>query len=254
MVTIRCPACGNVKLLSKDDYEAYKKNKSDEIYCKDNAICRQDNPKKGMLMVEINSNELKCDSCGVVIKRQNTSDGGKYYCLSVNNTGSGIMCNTGNKGDRQLFCSKICAIAHCDRFISGPMAGRCEALEHYKEYPNASPSDLKELCENCDAADACLSKCRLYGDGVDAIASCMTCREATCRPRPHVIDFNEKWEAECPGCKGKLKPVVARTFETYIRSAFDYQQDGGKSFCDNFADEADKVSLIQEILANDDNN
>ena len=66
-----------------------------------------------------------------------------------------------------------------------------------------------------------------------------------------MINFNEKWEAECPVCKAKLKPVVARTFETYIRSAYTYQQDGGKSFCENLIKETEKVAEIQEILSND---
>jgi hypothetical protein len=92
--------------------------------------------------------------------------------------------------------------------------------------------------------------------GADAIKGCADCEYATCFPKPHVIEFDKKWEADCPVCaargaKGKLRPVLARTFETYIRSAFDYQQDGGRSFCDNLEKEAKKVSIIQEILSND---
>lgn len=254
MVTIRCSACGSVKLISREDYEAYLKNDSDEIYCADNLKCTQEN-KRGTLMSEINGNEVKCDNCGNVIKRQNSDDGGQYYCLSVNNVGSGVMCNAGEKGDRQLYCRKICAISRCDRFVFGSMKGKCAALNYYLKNPSASDSDLEEICYSCAFSGTCLSKCKI-GSGASAISGCKNCGESSCFPKPHVIDFDGKWEADCPVCKangvkGKLKPVVARTFETYIRSAFDYQQDGGKSFCDNLAKESEKVSLIQEILSND---
>ena len=42
MVTVRCPACGKVKLMSKEDYDTCKKNDFDEIYCNDNEKCRQE--------------------------------------------------------------------------------------------------------------------------------------------------------------------------------------------------------------------
>ena len=254
MVTIRCPACGNVKLMSKEDYETCKKKDLDEIYCNDNEKCRQEGP-RGKLMVEINGNEVKCENCGNVIKRQNSDDGGQYYCLSVNSMGSGVMCNEGTKGDRLLYCRKICAISHCERFINGAMKGKCEALNYYKENPMATDADLEELCDNCSNSAKCYAKCRVR-DKAQGVEGCMNCAEATCFPKPHIIEFDSKWEADCPVCaangtKGRLKPIVARTFETYIRSAYDYQQDGGKSFCDNLNKEANKVAQIQAILSND---
>ena len=92
--------------------------------------------------------------------------------------------------------------------------------------------------------------------GVEAVRGCSFCEYATCSPKPHVIEFDDKWEADCPVCsargmKGKLRPVVARTFETYIRSAFDYTMDGGRSFCENLIKESNKVAIIQQILSND---
>ncbi len=254
MVTIRCPACGNVKLMSKEDYETCKKKDLDDIYCNDNEKCRQEGA-RGKLMVEINGNEVKCENCGNVIKRQNSDDGGQYYCLSVNSTGSGVMCNEGDKGDRLLYCRKICAISHCERFMSGPMKDKCEALNYYKENPMATDADLEELCDNCKNAEKCYAKCRVR-DKAQGVEGCISCSQATCFPKPHVIEFDDKWEADCPVCaangtKGRLKPIVARTFETYIRSAYDYQQDGGKSFCDNLMKEANKVAQIQAILSND---
>ncbi len=255
MVTIRCSACDKVKLMPKDDYEALKKSGKkgeDGIYCKADARCTQNDP-DGIMMTEINSNELKCDNCDGVIKRQN--DDKMYLCLAINNTTGGVMCNKGDLGDRKLYCRKICAISHCSRFTSGEMKGKCAALTYYLENPNATDSDLTDLCENCENSDLCFQKCRL-GSGEEAIIPCSTCKHAECFPKPHVIEFNDKWEADCPRCaeegkRGKLKPVVAKTFETYIRSAFDYALDGGESFVDNLEKEILRVSDIQEILRND---
>lgn len=254
MVTIRCPACGKVKLLSKDDYESYKKNDSFEIYCADNEECRQES-QKGLMLQEINSNEEMCDHCRNVIQRQNSNDGGQFHCLSVSSYGSGVMCSKGEKGDRTLYCRKICAISHCQRFMEGSMKGKCNALNYYLENPTASDSDLQELCDNCKYSKICDDRCKI-GSYEEAISGCMKCSESACMPKPHVITFDENWEAECPVCKdngerGTLRPVVARTFETYIRSAFDYQQDGGKSFCENLGKECQKVAQIKEILSND---
>ena len=260
MVTIRCEACGKVKLLSREDYEEYLKKAKDGdiggdfIYCNEDARCCQ-NDARGTLMTEINSTESKCDNCGNLIRRTNSDDGGQFYCMSVNNTGSGVMCNTGENKDRQLYCRKICCISHCERFISGALKDKCAALNLYKENPNASEIDLIALCEGCTYKSLCPEKCRVRL-GAKAISGCENCEYATCLPKPHVIDFDDKWEAACPVCaargaRGTLRPVVARTFETFIRSAFDYQQDGGRSFCDNLIKESNKVSVIQQILSND---
>ena len=111
-----------------------------------------------------------------------------------------------------------------------------------------------QLCELCTERD-CLPKCRI-GIGAEAIASCSVCEYATCSPRPHVIRFDEKWEADCPVCaaahrRGRIRPVLARTFATYIRSAWDFRHDGGAGFCKNLREEAAKVRDIKDILEND---
>lgn len=255
MVTIRCNACGRVKLMSKDDYEALKKSgKKDEdgIYCKADERCRQRDP-DGTMMTEINTNELKCDSCEAVIRRQNTNDGGKYYCLSATNTTGDVLCN---KGDRTYYCKKICAISKCSRFTNGDMKGKCAALNYYLKNPNASDLDLAELCDSCDNKLACFKKCRI-GNSAESVMACFTCSVSTeCSPRPHVIEFNDKWEADCPRCSsngkhGKLKPIVAKTFDTYIRSSFNYLLDNGNSFVDNLEKETRRVDDIQQILRDD---
>ncbi len=251
MVTIRCRACGSVKLLAKEDYEAFVKNDNDLVYCADTPQCRQESP-RGTLMSEINSHEIQCTNCKALITRENSEGGGQYHCFARNNTGTGVLCNNGEKGDKQLYCRKICVLSHCKKFNSGILKDKCPALTYYKKTKGqALDSELYELCETCKNKTICSEKCRLGKEGVDAIKSCMTCMEAECRPNPHVINFDDKWEAVCPKCGGKLKPIVARTFETYIRSAYDYQQDKGASFCSNLEKEVYKVAQIQAILSND---
>jgi hypothetical protein len=69
--------------------------------------------------------------------------------------------------------------------------------------------------------------------------------------------FNEKWEAPCPICVaegrrrgGKLVPVVARTFSSYVQALWNFHFDEN-AFCDNLRAEAKKVATIRDILDND---
>ena len=253
MITLRCRACDRVRLMSRDEYEEIKQNDPDDLYCNARkGLCDQTD-KKGTIMEVINSNELKCTSCGSVIRRESDN---RYHCFTHNNLGRGVLCNNGEKGDRQLYCNKICVISNCRRFNSGELAGKCPALKRYREKPYVSPNELEAICNDCPHTSICPSQCRLtYSQGPDAILKCMKCGQSEChRPGPHVINFDDNWTAECPACgkSGRLMPVVARTFETYIRSAYDYQQDGGESFCHNLLEETNKVSVIQQILSKDD--
>jgi len=94
--------------------------------------------------------------------------------------------------------------------------------------------------------------------GAEAISECVKCiRYATiCSPRQQIILFDKNWCAPCPKCaenhvRGTIKPVVARTFATYIRSSWDFSQDQGRAFCGNLLKEASKVSEIKQILDSD---
>lgn len=262
MVTLRCRACGRVKLISNDEYDEIKEDpeKQDELYCREgrNGICTQTD-KRGTLMHEINNYELKCttEGCHAFVRR---AADGRYYCFTHNEGKRGVLCSSGEKGDRQLYCSKICVISKCNRFNYGELEGKCPALNRYRENPLASRSELETLCNECTVSESvCPARCRLtHGDGASAISACTKCDYSQCTyPKPHVIEFDESWSAECPVCKekrrkGKIKPVVARTFETFIRFAYDYELDGGASFCSNLFKETEKVSYIKEILAKDD--
>ncbi len=254
MVTVRCPVCGNVKLLSSDDYETCKQKDKDDLYCTESEECLEENP-RGTLMEEISVYNFRCESCERKLTRSVEDEG--YTCMSkssYNEDGSGgILCNGGEHGDRELYCRKICVLAHCDRFRSGPLKDKCPALKLYFRNRNASDSDLMAECEMC-TQKICLEKCRL-GTGKEAISACHDCDEANCSPKPHVISFDDKWEAVCPHCgersRSKIKPVMTRTFATYIRSAWEFKHDGGKAFCKNLEKEASNVEVIKKILDND---
>ncbi|MBR2988931.1 MAG: hypothetical protein IKC64_04315 [Clostridia bacterium] len=250
MRTVRCRVCGNVELLTNEEYARRKTN--GELYCTMTSRCRELDP-KGTLMQEISVYDFKCDACGRSFTRSVAKEG--YECMSVNNDEKGIMCSNGEKGDREIYCSKICAMAHCSFFDSPEMKGKCPALEAYRKNKLISDADLMKCCDECTNA-SCMEKCK-FNTGASAITSCRECRYSTCAPRPYAIEFNDDWEADCPNCSGNgtshtLRPVVARTFATYLRKLWEFNYDGGSSFCDSLLDEASKVAEIKKILTLDD--
>lgn len=253
MITVRCNCCGNVKLFSKEYYDTKRYRDSDDLYCISTEQCMEAG-KRGMRMEEISVYDFKCDLCGETFTRAVEEEG--YTCMAASSFGKGVMCNSGEKGDRNLYCRKICAIAHCQRFLNGAMKDKCPALARYRENRNVGDLDLAVICETCPSRRECPEKCRVSETGERAIRSCEDCGESTCSTNPHVIRFNERWEASCPVCRangrrGRIKPVQARTFATYLRAAWDFRHDGGRAFCNNLGQEAKKVAAIKEILDND---
>lgn len=254
MVTVRCPVCGNVKLLSQEDYESAKRNRKEVLYCGETEQCMETS-RDGTLMEEISVYDFRCDTCDSKIER--AVDGEGYKCMSVSSyndeNGGGIMCNCGDKGDRELYCRKICAIAHCHRFRSGPLKNKCPALKAYLENGNTPDADLMAICDRCKEK-LCFARCRI-GTGKGAIAGCSTCDESSCTPKPHVLRFDDRWEALCPSCddrRSKIRPIATRTFATFIRSAWEFRYDGGRAFCSNLTKETEKVEMIKDVLENDD--
>ena len=218
MVAVRCDRCGQVKLYSQEDYETHKKNNS--LYCIATSECINSERPNGTVMKEISVYDFKCDQCSTVFVRS-VSDEAGYMCVANTNMGRSIMCNRGEKGDRRLYCRKICAMAHCSRFTPGT----CPAVDAYMLNKSIGDQDIYTICASCKNQDRCPEKCRPY-IGTEGISACSTCDMATCRPKPHVIDFDDRWEADCPVCKsisarkkGKLRPIVARTFAAYLRAA-----------------------------------
>lgn len=249
MVALRCPACGKVVLYSKDEYETRKKKGL--LYCFAKKQCIQDDP-QGTLMEEINVYEFQCGTCGTLFGRS-VGEGG-YKCISKTDSDRGTMCNSGNKGDRDYYCSKLCSMLHCSRFAN-EMKDKCAVINAYRYNPNLSAVELTNICANCKYKASCPAKCR-YGTDKESIAQCSVCEYSECVPKPHIISFDEKWVARCPKCesegnKGYLHPVVARTFAAYIRAAWDFKHDNGESFCYNLEKEADKVADIREMLSMD---
>ncbi len=252
MVAVQCERCGQVKLYSQEDYETDKNN--NELYCIATSECMNNERPQGTLMKEISVYDFKCDKCSTVFARSVSDDSG-YMCVSSNNTGRSILCNQGDKGDRRLYCRKICAMAHCSRFT----AGDCPAVEAYRRNAGIGDQDLYVLCSRCPNQSRCPEKCRPYV-GTDGISACSTCNYATCNPKPHVIEFDEHWEADCPVCRsigktkrGKLRPIIARTFAAYLRASWDFQHDDGRGFCTNLLKEANKVTDIKLVLDSDRN-
>jgi len=249
MVALRCPACGKVALYTKEEYDARKKKNN--LFCIAKRQCIQDDP-RGTVMEEINVYEFKCGTCGSVFGRS-VGDGG-YTCISKTDTDRGSLCSSGDKGDRDYYCSKICSMLHCQRFKS-ELKGKCSVLNAYALNRNISAVELKSLCASCSSRSSCPQKCR-YGVGKASVELCGSCDYSQCSPRPHVISFDEKWIARCPKCeqnheRGYLYPVIARTFAAYIKASWDFKHDNGESFCTNLRKESDKVADIKEILSMD---
>ena len=252
MVAVQCERCGQVKLYSTEDYETCKKR--DDLYCIATKECINPERPKGTVMKEISVYDFKCDKCSTVFARSVSDDSG-YMCVSSNNTGRSILCNQGDMGDRRLYCRKICAMSHCGRFAPG----ECPAVTAYQKNKSIGDQDLYTICATCPNQDRCPEKCRPY-IGTNGISACSTCNYATCNPKPHVIEFDDHWEADCPVCRslsttkrGKLRPIVARTFAAYLRASWDFQHDDGRGFCSNLLKEANKVSDIKQVLDADKN-
>ena len=252
MVAVQCERCGMVKLYSQEDFEIHKKN--DDMYCIATSECMNTERPRGTLMKEISVYDFKCDKCATVFARSVSDDSG-YMCVSSNNTGRSILCNQGDKGDRRLYCRKICAMAHCGRLTPS----ECPAVDAYLRNKSIGDQDLYTICSRCPNQDRCPEKCRPYV-GADGISACSTCHYSTCSPKPHVIEFDDRWEADCPVCRsintgkrGKLRPIVARTFAAYLRASWDFQHDDGRGFCSNLLKEANKVTDIKLVLDADKN-
>jgi len=262
MVAIRCRECRKVKLLPRQEYELelekYKKtqNRGSVLICGDKPQCRLNSPDgKGTLMSEISVYDFKCDNCGIVLSRSVSDEG--YLCISRNDSGEkGKMCNSGDKGDRAIYCRKICSLFNCSWFKNNKtLANGCMALKAYKQNRNISDAELGMFCAQCRIKE-CNDECKIKDVGPGEISACSTCRYSECSPKPYVLDFDDKWTAECPACKarkrrGLLKPIVARTFATFIRESWKFAHDGGESFCENLGREADNVHFVRDILGDD---
>ena len=248
MVTIRCKRCENAVLLSRDEYENAKAQNSHILYCDKTPMCRDPyTSPDGTLMTEISTIDFQCSNpnCATVFERSAVG----YECMSPDKA---VMCNSAE--NRNIYCHKICAIAHCRKFMPGGEYEDCAALKLYRELgSNADDADLAMCCQKC--TNRCPEKCRFSDGRTDketSVSKCTGCAEASCYPTPGVIKFDHNWEASCPVCEGvgKLRPVVARTFPTYVRSLWDFRFDP-TAFCKNLRNEANRVASISEILEKD---
>lgn len=243
MVTIRCKECERVKLLSLEDYNFFKEEDSDEIYCQANEVCI-DNENQKTEMTEISTYDFKCSNsnCQAVFTR--TIEPAGYSCMANEHIiDKEIMSYSGELGDRKFSCQKICAIYHCNRLKEID----CKIIRNKLEGRNRTPAELQAICGRCKNRKICEARgCVINAD----ISKCHECGDTTCRPKPHTIEFDvDKWEAKCPVCgEGTIKPVQAKTFATFVQGLWDYQADKGASFCDNLTKEMKKVQYIKHIL------
>lgn len=250
MVTVVCPSCGSVRLYSEDEYNDAKKR--GELYCTNTRECMIKD-KRGTEMTEISTYTFKCDNddCGAILDRNGEAT--SYMCAAVTSSGRGYLRNgSGEKGNRMFYCSKICVISHCKRFTEGALKDKCPALKLYNENKDIGITALQRECNTCALrGNLCFEKCHI-DTGPEAIKDCINCTQNPKISRecnPSIINFDEKWHTKCPSCnKGTLKPVIAKTFVTYIRNLWSYNKDGGASFCSRLLNEAEKVAQIEEIL------
>ncbi len=253
MITIRCKKCENAMLLSREEYDRLVAQDHHRLYCTKTHTCKDPaTAPRGTLMTEISTTDFQCSNsdCGVVFERSAAG----YECMAAD---KGVMCNTA--GNRNYYCNKMCAISHCRMFMPGGPYENCAALKYYRQHgAGADTIEMLERCEMCE--NKCPEQCRcsygLLSDNPEkSVAGCTGCPESSCYPTPGVLRFDENWEANCPVCngRGKLRPIVSRTFPTYIRSLWNYEFDD-KAFCTNLMNEANRVGDIGNILETDDSN
>ena len=159
----------------------------------------------------------------------------------------------------RCFGAESCAIAHCKRFTTGEMKGKCPALNDYLRNHNLHAPRLLVHCLGCKYRTECERRgCAITSDPITSIDRCTQCnagniKQTTCNPAPRKIVFHEKsLSAPCPVCnKGTLSPVQNGSFESFIRGLYQFVADGGVGFCAAFQKEIKKVGDIQEILRDD---
>ncbi len=261
-VSMICRNCGKVVLYDQDEFD--ERNKSNDpqenpYYCHEKS-CLEINGER--TMTQIVTHDFYCEKCGSTFKRNRDENSLAYSCITRNHCDMG---NSGYENDRRYYCKKICVLDHCKLFRKID----CPALKAFRENKNIETGRLEMLCAACKKSTFdCPSKCRLVNKEctgkdkyIKLIEACSKCPNATCTPKPHVVQFDmDKWEAPCPMCKenheeGKLKMQSEQTFVEYIRASWKFKQKKhdvkDEYFCDNLLSEAGNVSLIAEVLGLD---
>ena len=256
MIALECRVCHKTKLMSKKEYDEKYKSGDSSLYCtKPECVKQIGATAKGMPLSIINSQEYKCSACGEKLRKSTQGDSG-YYCISVNNSFKGKMFNidTGESGYKTVIgCSKLCVIKHCKKIASfgknGNQGVPCAIIEG--NITNANEGRV--ACVRCAnyKNGLCAPECTMKEK--DKFDACGQCTYADCSPRPHKIYFDENSVAECPSCgRGKLRPVTANTFASYIRQSFEHNKgDANEStFCETLLQETNGVEEIKRILEN----
>lgn len=233
--TVACKCCGAEKTIPREEF--YGILRSSPLIC---SHTKRFEGEDESVMNEINVHEFKCAGCGYTLRRSVSEEG--YRCSAINRDHKfGRMSNSGKLNDRTLPCLKTCAMSHCSylKKIGCPIIG--------DKYRGKSEAELVIACRQCAKCKAEYETCRILNDSVNA---CNDCRHAECNPKPATIVFNEKWEAACPSCGGKLRPQLPKTFAAYIRGLWNFQSGDNSdgSFCENLDKEAQKVEDVRSVL------
>lgn len=259
-VALRCRACNKVALFDIDDYKYLKakamkgEREGDILFCTNDPDRCTAYDKRGTEMEQIGMYDFKCGTCNNTFTRTAEADG--YTCMSTDRR---VMCNSGRSGDRTYYCRKICSVMHCSIFMN-EYAHNCEIMKRYENPLGKPDEDLMKLCVKCSQYENCERRGCIIGHTSNSLKSCIDCYfykndYHSCRPKPHFLSFNDKWEAECPHCKqnnirGVVRPVVAKTFATYIKNAWEFAYDQSL-FVKDLLNESKNVGLIREVLETD---
>ena len=244
MVATRCrkPDCGFVQLVSREDFEAWRDHKCPG--------CSAINT-----MSEITTRIFRCSNkqCGAILERETDKNKEPLYrCIS-----KGGYLFTNSTDDRKYYCSKVCSLLHCKR-IATRLSTKCPVLAEYEIRKSFSGVEVK-CNSSCPNFNDCKSFGCTIGQGIDACTVCEKkngYKHTSCNPAPMTLEFNDKWETDCPVCKtrnrrGVLSPIKNSSFESFICGLYQFVADGGESFCGTFQREIDKVSDIRDILQMD---
>jgi len=236
MKVIRCEECGNVELISEDEY-VDRKNKN-QLKCNNKSTCIKQNKD----MVEINVHNFMCDKCGAKLYRHPRRG---YLCFASDNRDAEIISQKGSDS-RRIACNKLCCMKHCSRLQS---IG-CPIIEEEIQ----DPTSARMKCIYCPNFEECKEyHCAiLEGEDYSVKQSCSKCTYTLCTPKPIDLTFDEKWNVRCPidRCTGVIKPITPHTFGEYIRKAYEFNDDP-KSFCRNFIALSKTTSEIRTILSKD---
>lgn len=168
--------------------------------------------------------------------------------------------------DKRYTCDKLCAVYHCGmhrqvfpkcRLRIKPDGQKRTINELRQIICNVGDyvSIVDTMCSTCPDKNQCINgvfdnRCCPMGEATgESCAQCKYRTEGVCDVKPHVLEFNDKWETDCPipGCSGKLAPQELSKFSDHIKYLWDASL-STDVFCKLLTDEANHVRVLKTIL------